>query len=101
MCGPSGGTTLAEPVLVPRIGTATVSSTVANANEERPSLQSKGVDMLPLSGAVDPACLASGQELSGLPQGVMRTITEARDPSTRRLYDQKLSFSQAGAQLRR
>ncbi len=60
--------------------------------EERPPLSSTRNDMAPKSRVMEPSCLAARWSLpvtDALPQRVLNTISEARAPSTRRLYTHK------------
>ncbi len=60
--------------------------------EERPSLSSTRNDLAPKSRVMEPSCLAARRSLpvtDALPQHMLNTISEARDPSMRRLYAHK------------
>ncbi len=57
MLGPSGGPTLEEPSMVPRVDSAVINSPLANSTEEGPPLTSEGHDLAPEARAVEPSCL--------------------------------------------
>ncbi len=86
MLSPSGGPTLEEPDVVPRVDSAAISSSLANTIEKGPPLASEGHDLASSARAVEPSCLAPRREASQLPVSVTNTIVEARDLSTRCLY---------------
>ncbi|KAL0195214.1 hypothetical protein M9458_008786, partial [Cirrhinus mrigala] len=57
--------------------------------EEGPSFSGDGHNLAPASRPLEPPCVASGRDsadLTGLPQAVINTITQARAPSTRQAY---------------
>jgi len=83
MFSSSSGTTLAEPALVARTDLAAVSTPMANTAEKGPSLSGSGDDSAPPNRVVRTARLASQWELSNLPCGAMRLISEAKAPVQR------------------
>ncbi len=87
------GTEMAQSAVVPRTGgDAGSPPPVDYPTEERPPLSSTRNDMAPKSRFMEPSCLAPRQSLpvtDVLPQRVLNTISEARAPSTRRLYTHK------------
>ncbi len=94
------GTEMAQSAVVPRTGGVAGSPPVDYPTEERPSLSSTRNDLAPKSGVMEPSCLAARRSLpvtDTLPQRVLNTISEARAPSTRRLYAHKWRVFQVGA----
>ncbi len=83
---PCGGTTL-----VVRADSATDSSPLARAPETGSPLSGERNNMAPSTRAVGSLHLAAQREPTGLPERVLNTISEARAPSTRRLYALKWS----------
>ncbi len=86
------GTEMAQSAVVPRTGGDAGSPPVGYPTEERPPLSSTRNDLAPKSGVMEPSCLAARWSLpvtDALPQRVLNTISEARAPSTRRLYAHK------------
>ncbi len=82
--GAIGGPLVEEPTLVVRADSATDSSPLARAPETGSPLSGERNNMGSLH-------LAAQQEPTGLPERVLNTISEARAPSTRRLYALKWS----------
>ncbi len=82
----SGGPALEEPSLDLRAISAANSSSVAHSPEAGPPLSGEQNDLAPPARAVGPASLASRWESIDLPEKVLNTISQARAPSTRRLY---------------
>ncbi|XP_051512683.1 uncharacterized protein LOC127417036 [Myxocyprinus asiaticus] len=71
------------------------SSPLANSPEEGPSFSGTGHPLAPAPRPLESPCLAPGrdaEDLGGLPPAVVDTITQARAPSTRRLYALKWSL---------
>ncbi len=65
------------------------SPSLAHSSEEGPPFSGARHHLAPASRPVEPPCVAPGQDaadLSGLPQAVVETITQARAPSTRQAY---------------
>ncbi len=89
------GPTLEEPALVCRAISAAHCSPVAHSPETRPPLSGKQNDLAPPARAMGSTSLASQWEPSDLPEGVLNTISQARAPSTRRLYALKWSVFSA------
>ncbi len=67
------------------------SSPVADPLEMGPPLSSERHDMASTARVMGPACVATKWEPFGLAERVLNTTTEARAPSTRRLYALKWS----------
>ncbi len=86
-----GDQVLTPPGLVPRASAALSSSPVAHSAEEGPSLAGKRHDLASPAGVVEPSCMVPRLELSQLPARVSSTILEARELSTRHLYNLKWS----------
>ncbi|XDV35089.1 hypothetical protein PO909_005122 [Leuciscus waleckii] len=87
--GPSGGSLLAHPDLVPRTHAPRDSPSLAHSSEEGSSDSETGHPMAPASGLLETPCLVPGRDaevLGDLPPEVLNTITSARAPSTRRVY---------------
>ncbi len=80
-----------EPTLVVRADSATDSSPLARAPETGSPLSGERNNMAPSTRAVGSLHLAAQREPTGLPERVLNTISEARAPSTRRLYALKWS----------
>ncbi len=80
-----------EPTLVVRADSATDSSPLARAPETGSPLSGERNNMAPSTRAVGSLHLAAQWEPTGLPERVLNTISEARAPSTRRLYALKWS----------
>ncbi len=80
-----------EPTLVVRADSATDSSPLARAPETGSPLSGEWNNMAPSTRAVGSLYLAAQREPTGLPERVLNTISEARAPSTRRLYTLKWS----------
>ncbi|CAM4579207.1 unnamed protein product [Leuciscus chuanchicus] len=83
--------TLDEPTLVPNCDAVSEHRPVASASEEGSPLSSQRLDLASSPRAVVPACVGHQRVPADLPQGVLNTITQARAPSTRRLYASKWS----------
>ncbi|KAL0157118.1 hypothetical protein M9458_048364, partial [Cirrhinus mrigala] len=77
---------LEEPTLVVRANSAACSSPSAHFSETGPPLSSEQDDMAPPAQAVGSIPAAAQREPASLPEHVLNTISEARSPSTRRLY---------------
>ncbi|KAL0201208.1 hypothetical protein M9458_004395, partial [Cirrhinus mrigala] len=92
---PSGGPSLEKPALVLRAVPAARSSPLAHSPETGPPLSGERDNMAPPPQAVGPAPLVSGQESMNLSESVLNTISQARAPSTRRLYALKWSVFSA------
>ncbi|KAI2644810.1 hypothetical protein H4Q32_024702 [Labeo rohita] len=97
---PSGGPSLEKPALVLRAVPAARSSPLAHSPETRPSLSGERDNMAPPAQAVGPAPLVSGRESMNLSESVLNTISQARAPSTRRLYALKWSVFSAWCSTR-
>ncbi len=89
--GAIGGPLVEEPTLVVRADSATDSSPLARAPETGSPLSGERNNMAPSTRAVGSLHLAAQREPTGLPERVLNTISEARAPSTRRLYALKWS----------
>ncbi len=89
--GAIGGPLVEEPTLVVRADSATDSSPLARALETGSPLSGERNNMAPSTRAVGSLHLAAQREPTGLPERVLNTISEARAPSTRRLYALKWS----------
>ncbi len=89
--GAIGGPLVEEPTLVVRADSATDSSPLARAPETGSPLSGERNNMAPPARAVGSLHLAAQREPTGLPERVLNTISEARAPSTRRLYALKWS----------
>ncbi|XP_057175774.1 uncharacterized protein LOC130545349 [Triplophysa rosa] len=83
--------TLEEPALGCGTVSAARSSPVAYSPETGPPLSGRQHDLAPPTRAVGSAPLASRREPTVLPESVMNTISQARPPSTGRLYNLKWS----------
>ncbi len=71
------------------------SPSLAHSSEEGPPFSGARHHLAPASRPVEPPCVAPGwdaADLSGLPQAVVETITQARAPSTRQAYALKWSL---------
>ncbi len=77
--------------MVVRADSATDSSPLARAPETGSPLSGERNNMAPSTRAVGSLHLAAQREPTGLPERVLNTISEARAPSTRRLYALKWS----------
>ncbi len=87
--GPAGHAVLAHPDLVSRTHSPRDSPSLAHSSEEGPPFSGARHHLAPASRSVEPSCVAPGRDaadLSGLPQAVVETITQARAPSTRQAY---------------
>ncbi len=89
--GAIGGPLVEEPTLVVRADSATDSSPLARAPETGSPLSGERNNMAPSTRAVGSLRLAAQWEPTGLPERVLNTISEARAPSTGRLYALKWS----------
>ncbi|XDV29293.1 hypothetical protein PO909_032430 [Leuciscus waleckii] len=85
------GTVLEKPTLVPSRDAVSEYCPVASTNEERSPLTGPRLDLASSPGTMVPSCLGHQRVHVGLPKGVLNTITQARAPSTRRLYSSKWS----------
>ncbi len=93
--GPAGRAVLAHPDLVSRTHSPRDSPSLAHSSEEGPPFSGARHHLAPASRPVEPPCVAPGwdaADLSGLPQAVVETITQARAPSTRQAYALKWSL---------
>ncbi len=93
--GPAGRAVLAHPDLVSRTHSPRDSPSLAHSSEEGPPFSGARHHLAPTSRPVEPPCVAPGRDaadLSGLPQAVVETITQARAPSTRQAYALKWSL---------
>ncbi len=93
--GPAGRAVLAHPDLVSRTHSPRDSPSLAHSSEEGPPFSGARHHLAPASRPVEPPCVAPGRDaadLSGLPQAVVETITQARAPSTRQAYALKWSL---------
>ncbi len=91
--GPAGRAILAHPDLVSRTHSPHDSPSLAHSSEEGPPFSGARHHLAPASRPVEPPCVAPGwdaADLSGLPQAVVETITQARAPSTRQAYALKV-----------
>ncbi|XP_051528310.1 uncharacterized protein LOC127425963 [Myxocyprinus asiaticus] len=82
-------TLLARPDMVLGPHAPRDSSPLANSPEEGPSFSGKGHHPAPTPRPLESPCLAPGrdaEDLSCLPPAMVDTFTQARAPSTRRLY---------------
>ncbi len=89
--GAIGGPLMEEPTLVVRADSATDSSPQARAPETGSPLSGEWNNMAPSTRAVGTLHLAAQRDPTALPERVLNTISEARAPSTRRLYALKWS----------
>ncbi|XDV39639.1 hypothetical protein PO909_008842 [Leuciscus waleckii] len=87
----AGSTVLGKPTLVPSRDAVSKYCPVASTSEERPPLTGPRLDLASSPGIMVPSCLGHQRVHVGLPKGVLNTITQARAPSTRRLYSSKWS----------
>ncbi len=80
---------LAEPALVPRPDRAVGSTSLADSGQEGRAIPGGRLGVAPELGTMEPSCVAASglsEELNALQSRVIDTLTEARAPSTRRLY---------------
>ncbi len=85
-------TELAEPALIPRLDGAAGGTALADPHQEGYAIPGGRLGVAPQPGNVEPSCVAASGllgELSALQSRVRDTLTEARAPSTRRLYASK------------
>ncbi len=93
--GPAGRAILAHPDLVSRTQSPRDSLSLAHSSEEGPPFSGARHHLAPASRSMEPPRVAPGRDaadLSGLPQAVVETITQARAPSTRQAYALKWSL---------
>ncbi len=93
--GPAGRAVLAHPDLVSRTHSPRDSPFLAHSSEEGLPFSGARHHLAPASRPVEPPCVAPGwdaADLSGLPQAVVETITQAGAPSTRQAYVLKWSL---------
>ncbi len=93
--GPDGRAVLAHPDLVSRTHFPRDSPSLAHLSKEGSTFSGAQNHVAPVSRFVEPSCVAPGwdaADLSGLPQTVVETITQARAPSTRQTYALKWSL---------
>ncbi|KAI2646292.1 ORF V: Enzymatic polyprotein [Labeo rohita] len=88
---PPGGPSLEEPTMVVGAVPAALCSPLADPPEAGPPLSGERDDMAPPARSVGLTPLVFGRESEDLPEGVLNTISQARAPSTRRLYALKWS----------
>ncbi|CAM4733894.1 unnamed protein product [Leuciscus chuanchicus] len=91
MLSATSSSVLEEPGLVPSSDAAGKHCPMADTGEEGPPLSSQGLDLASSPGALVPTCVGHQRVPVSLPEGVLNTITQARAPSTRRLYSSKWS----------
>ncbi|KAL0148641.1 hypothetical protein M9458_056081, partial [Cirrhinus mrigala] len=87
--GLAGCALLAHPDLVRGTHAPRDSPSLEDSPEEGPSFSGDGHHLAPVPRSMEPSCLGSGRDaadLSGLPQALINTITQARAPSTRQAY---------------
>jgi hypothetical protein len=89
MCSAPDSPTLEEPDVVSRTNADDTICPMADSTEDRPPQAGQRDDLPSPPRSVGPPCMAPQRVPGNLPSGVLRTITEARAPSTRRLYAQK------------
>ncbi|KAI2647963.1 enzymatic polyprotein [Labeo rohita] len=80
---------LAHPDLVCQPHAPRDSPSLEDSPEEGSSFSGDGHNLAPASRPLEPPCVASGRDpadLTGLPQAVINTITQAKAPSTRQAY---------------
>ncbi len=80
---------LAEPALVSRPDRAVDSTSLADSHQEGHAIPGGRLGVAPEPGTMEPSCVAASglsEELNALQSRVIDTLTEARAPSTRRLY---------------
>ncbi len=80
---------LAEPTLVPRPDRAASGTALADPRQEGYAIPGGRLGVAPEPRAMEPSCVAASglsEELSALQSRVLDMLTEARAPSTRRLY---------------
>ncbi len=94
-CQGTGSQGAKEPTLVVRADSAADSIPLARAPETGSPLSGEWNNMAPPTRAVGSLHLAAQREPTGLPEQVLNTISEARAPSTRRLYAPKWSVFSA------
>ncbi|XDV14302.1 hypothetical protein PO909_014574 [Leuciscus waleckii] len=82
---------LDKPSLVSSPDAADEYRPVADTGEEGSPLAGKRLDLASLPGVLVPTCVGHQRVPVNLPAGVLNTITQARAPSTRRLYSSKWS----------
>ncbi len=85
-------TELAKPALVPRLDGAAGGAALADPHQEGYAIPGGRLGVAPQPGNVEPSCVATSgllAEMSALQLRVRDTLTEARAPSTRRLYASK------------
>ncbi len=80
---------LAEPALVSGPDRAVGSTSLADSGQEGRAIPGGRLGVAPEPGTMEPSCVAASglsEELNALQSRVIDTLTEARAPSTRRLY---------------
>ncbi|CAM4648922.1 unnamed protein product [Leuciscus chuanchicus] len=82
---------LDKPSLVSSPDAADEYRPVADTGEEGSPLAGERLDLASSPGALVPTCVGHQRVPVNLPAGVLNTITQARAPSTRRLYSSKWS----------
>ncbi|KAL0149886.1 hypothetical protein M9458_054817, partial [Cirrhinus mrigala] len=90
-CCASDSAEMAQPAVVSGIGEPVVDPPVSDSAEKGFIVPGKGHHMAPQTGTMGSACVASQYGVNQLTvsQRILYTITEARAPSTRRLYGLK------------
>ncbi|KAI2654443.1 ORF V: Enzymatic polyprotein [Labeo rohita] len=88
---PPGGSSVEEPTMVFRTVPAALHSPLADPPETGPPLSGERNNLAPPARSVGSAPLVSGRDPGYLPENVLNTISQARAPSTRRLYALKWS----------
>jgi hypothetical protein len=89
---PSGGSSLEIQVVVSGAGSDIGHSSMACPDEERPPHTGEGIVVASATRPMGPPCVALEPVSRDLPVKVLNTISEARAPSTRRLYALKWAF---------
>ncbi len=80
---------LAEPALVPRLDGAAGGTALADPHQEGYAIPGGRLGVAPQPGIMEPPYVAtsgSSEEMNALQSRVLNMLTEARAPSTRRLY---------------
>ncbi len=91
---------LAGPALVPGPDRAAGGAALADPRQEGSAISGERLGVAPEPRVVEPACVAASgisEELSALHSRVLDTLSEARAPSTRRLYALKCGVFMNGA----
>ncbi len=91
---------LAGPALVPGPDRAAGGAALADPRQEGSAISGERLGVAPEPRVVEPACVAASgisEELSALHSRVLDTLSEAQEPSTRRLYALKCGVFMNGA----